>query len=148
MWQLVSVDTDQNSVPENPYYIHQAGAYQRDGVYTEKPFYSPNVAKYCNGHTCGFTGWNQHAHVPTIFKSSALYYTRYTDCGHGVLEVTSGIHNFGDSDGDTWTYINVPWGGFRSSVFNEFYYANKDTTGAEKIELFNWGAAGECPGKT
>ena len=64
-----------------------------------------------------------------------------------MLEVTSGIHNFGDlSTGDEWKYFNIPWGGVRPSVFKEAYYANKHAPGSQKINVLGWGQLGECPG--
>lgn len=71
------------------WFIHQAGTYQRDPELKTKPFYSPSVAKYCSSQRreCGFVAWGQHAHVPTPWESAVFYYTRYRDCGGGVLEV-------------------------------------------------------------
>ena len=58
--QLVSVNLGLNnpnpSCQDNPkscYFIHQAGAYQRDSPYTDdKPFYSPSLAKHCKDNYC------------------------------------------------------------------------------------------------
>ena len=39
--------------PYSCYFIHQAGAYQRDSPYTDdKPFYSPSLAKHCQDNYC------------------------------------------------------------------------------------------------
>ena len=74
---------------KSKWFIHQAGAYQKDPDLRETPFFSPSIAKYCNStrRECGFVSWGQQAHVPTCFKSSVLYFTRYKDCGGGLLEV-------------------------------------------------------------
>jgi hypothetical protein len=74
------------------YYIHTAGSYQRDGLYTKIPFYSPSLAKHCNGNTCTFASWGLHAHVVTPFTSPALYINRYTNCNNGIIEHTQMIH--------------------------------------------------------
>ena len=64
------------------------------------------------------------AHTPTIHKSSAIYMNRYKDCGNGVLEFTSVLHNFEPAvSGDTWTYLNVPWGGIRTSTLNDIVFS-------------------------
>jgi hypothetical protein len=57
---------------------------------TKKPFYSPSVAAHCSKatRTCAFANWGQHAHVATEFTSPMIYFTRYQDCGDGVVEVT------------------------------------------------------------
>ena len=59
--------------------------------------------------------WGQHAHVPTPYISSVLYYTRYKDCGDGIVEVTSGLHNHAGGS-DIIDYNNVPWNGVRYST--------------------------------
>ena len=71
------------------WFIHQAGTYQKDADLKTTPFYSPSVAKFCSAQRreCGFVAWGQHAHVPTPWESAVFYYTRYRDCGGGVLEV-------------------------------------------------------------
>jgi len=119
VWQMVAVDTSKNKA-ETPYFIHQAGTYQREAVLREKPFYSPNVASHCSkeDRSCSFVSWGQQAHVPTEYTSPMLYYTRYQDCGNGVVEATWMMYNMGTSGGvssDTPSYLNVPWGGVRTS---------------------------------
>ena len=71
------------------WFIHQAGTYQRDPDVKKKPFYSPSIAKYCSAQRreCGFVSWGQQAHLPTACKSAVYYYTRYKDCGGGIMEV-------------------------------------------------------------
>lgn len=112
--QFVAVNNAKAHTPGQSWFIHQAGTYQKDGAtLTERPFYSPSLARHCSGRTCTFAAWGQQAHVPTNWTSSAIYYTRYKDCGHGVLEVTYAVHNFGDSD--DFDYNNVPWSGVRTT---------------------------------
>ena len=61
------LNTNQN------FFIHQAGAYQRDGNYTSAaPFYSPSLAKYCKDNYCIFASWGTQAHVPNTFTSPIM----------------------------------------------------------------------------
>lgn len=103
-----------------------------DGLLTD-PFFSPNVAKHCERGICSFASWGQHAHVPSNYFSGMLYYTRYRDCGDGVLEVTWMMHNSAarpNFAGDTWEYLNVPWGGVRTSTLKDVLLATSDGNGA------------------
>ena len=98
-------------------FVHQAGAYQRDAPYTDTPFYSPSLAKFCSGNSCIFASWGTQAHVETPFTSSIMNINKYTNCGSGVIEHVQMMHNFADPnnpDGnpnfarDTdYTYFNV-----------------------------------------
>ena len=74
------------------YYVHQAGAYQRDDPDTDTPFYSPSLAHHCADNWCAFAGWGTQAHVPTPFTSPIMYFNKYTNCGNGVLEHVQMIH--------------------------------------------------------
>jgi hypothetical protein len=74
------------------YFIHQAGAYQRDAPHTNTPFFSPSLAKHCRGNTCTFASWGTQAHVVTPFTSPAIYINRYTNCNDGIIEHTKSIH--------------------------------------------------------
>ena len=77
----------------------------------------------------------QQAHVPTNFSSGNIYYTRYSDCGDGVMEVDYLMHNGDSSDStDTWNYLNVPWGGVRTSTLADVLVLNSGETVAEQIE--------------
>jgi len=55
VWQMVAVDGSQNT-GASPYFVHQAGTYQRYPELHDEPFYSPNTAKYCDDELreCGF----------------------------------------------------------------------------------------------
>jgi hypothetical protein len=114
VWQCVAVNGGLAHTEDMSWFIHQAGAYQRDGLESTTPFYSPNLARRCEDNACSFVSWGQQAHVPTNWTSEAIYMTRYTDCGEGVMEVEYMIHNFGESL--VFDYNNVPWGGVRTSV--------------------------------
>ncbi len=63
--------------------------------------------------------FGQHAHVPTNFTSAMLYHTRFRDCGDGIIEATWALLNFGD----VVNYLDVPWGGVRSSVLRDILVA-------------------------
>ena len=57
--QTVSVNLRLNNrSPYNkPYFVHQAGVYQRDGPYTDAPFWGPSLARHCAGSSCSFASW-------------------------------------------------------------------------------------------
>jgi len=121
--QMVAVNTGLNYNPTygtKAYFHHQAGAYQKDSPYTDVPFFSPSLAKHCEGNYCAFASWGTQAHVATPFTSPVLYITKYTNCGEGVIELTQMMHNFAPAPTPApivdQTYFNVGWGGVRSST--------------------------------
>ena len=68
VWQSVSVDLSKNKPADGtPYFIHEAGTYQRDAGYNETmgvpltdiPFYSPSLGKHCDDESgeCSFMSW-------------------------------------------------------------------------------------------
>ena len=118
--QSVSVNQNKNVDEDGKrYFIHQAGPYQRDDPYTngDNPFFSPNIAKYCNsnGAECLFGSWGQQGHVPMAYRSDMLYFNGYRDCGGGVIEFITVMHNAAKEPDSTdeVSYLNVPWGGTR-----------------------------------
>jgi Hint module len=92
------------------------------------PFYSPNVALNCDGNQCSTINWGQQAHIPTFHDSPLLYYTRYRDCGNGIIEYDMAMHHFGQIASDIFTYFNTPWTGVRTSTFRDMMISN--TAGA------------------
>jgi hypothetical protein len=138
----------------SPYYIHQAGAYQRDAPDTVTPFYSPSLAKHCEGNTCMFASWGTQAHVATPFTSPIIYVNKYVNCDGGIIEHTQMIHNFADPTSPLstatnvdQTYFNVGWGGVRSSTL-PFALEPNPTTGTldytdvntvDYLPLCKWG---------
>ena len=145
VWQMVAVsqaNQRQASVTGKSYFIHQAGTYQRDSTTIADPFYSPSIAKHCAGNTCYFASWGQHAHVPTPFHSRLLYYTRYADCGDGVLEVTYAMHHDATAS-ETVEYLNVPWGGVRTTQLRDFLVSQPGGGPASQAALHTWGSAEE-----
>jgi len=120
VWQIVSVSRARNNAERFPgrraplaYFIHGSGIYLRDPKRTD-PFYCPMLASAWDPGRCryGVLTWGQHAHVPTVYRSGALYYTVFRALGDGVIEVVYAVHNFGR---DTLDYFNTPWGGVRHS---------------------------------
>ncbi len=122
VWQLVSVSSAKNDATrvkidgqnKQPlaYFIHGSGIYRRDPL-LQKTFYNPILAEDTTRSSYAILNWGQHAHVPTIHKSSALYYTRINVLNDGGIELNYAIHNFGP---DTLNYFNTPWGGVRETT--------------------------------
>ncbi len=123
--QSVAVDLDKNT-RQHPYFLHQAG------IYGTNPFYSPSIAKTCTSTECIFATWAQHAHIPTIFQSPLLVFTRYQLCQGSVVEVSTSMYNIPSSQ-SVLNYFNVPWGGVRTSTFPKVYLSdtNSDMMKAE-----------------
>jgi len=121
--QMVAVNTALNT-PTHPNFIHQAGPYAKD-TGMPPPFYSPNVALDCSaGNDCSTINWGQQAHVPTPHDSPLLYYTRYRDCGDGIIEYDMAMHHFGQDTSDMYSFFNTPWTGVRTSTFRDMMIAN------------------------
>ncbi len=122
VWQLVSVCSAKNDAAlltvggqrTRPlaYFIHGSGIYRRDPL-LDKTFYNPILAEHTTPSSYAILNWGQHAHVPTIHKSNALYYTRINVLESGAIELNYAIHNFGS---DILNYFNTPWGGVRETV--------------------------------
>lgn len=88
-------------------------------------------------HAALFLG--QHAHLPTNFTSSAIYFNSYRNCGGGVIEVTTAIHNNALPGGDKFVYNNVPWGGVRTSVLQDVVIGNAQSNGNQQDPLKGFG---------
>ena len=67
--------------------------------------------------------WGQQAHLATPHQSDLLYFNSYRDCGGGVIEMTSVIHNAAEDldHGVELTYMNIPWGGVRHSNLRDVF---------------------------
>ena len=91
VWQNVVVAQGNDELPDAKWFIPQAGTYAWGN--RTMPFFSPNVAKYFEGSQCSSASWGLPSKLPTKFWSSAIYLNWYTDCGNGVVELTSAIHN-------------------------------------------------------
>lgn len=66
--------------------------------------------------------------METFHKSDILYFNDYKDCGGGVIEVTSVIHNAATDleNGDDVEYLNVPWGGTRQSTLRDVFTSERN----------------------
>ena len=106
------------------FFIHQAGSYRHDEALS-KVFYAPPLAYSWDAKTKRYShlSWGQQPSTPSINKSGLLNYTNYRDLGDGVIEVTHVMYNFGE---DTFDYINMPWGGFRTSTLPQQWLSKVD----------------------
>ena len=105
------------------------------------PFYSPNVALDCSGNECSTINWGQQAHVPTHHDSPLLYYTRYRDCGDGIIEYDMAMHHFGQVTTDIYKYFNTPWTGVRTSTFRDMMISNVNGELEHQFPIDAWGGA-------
>jgi len=154
--QMVAVNTNLNQNADygnKAYFHHQAGAYQRDSPYTDVPFFSPSLAKHCEGNYCAFASWGTQAHVATPFTSPVLYITKYTNCGEGIIELTQMMHNFAPAPTPApiadQNYFNVGWGGVRSSTLpiaiepktSDGSLSFADPNNVDTLEQCSWGSS-------
>lgn len=65
-----------------------------------------------------------------------LYFSSYTDCGDGVIEFNTVMHN--DGDVDAVTYLNVPWGGTRQSNLRDHYRYHVPSGGQQLVFPGRW----------
>ena len=143
--QMVAVNLTQFSVNQDAY-IHQAGTYlfrneKAPDVPTgiPPPFYSPSLAKRCNGHVCRFASWGQQAHVPNSYRSDILFFHQYTNCGNGTVEYTQLMQYIGNGPRSQY-YINTPWTGVRTSHLPDMMFSATDGTLLGKVfPMPQWG---------
>lgn len=127
VWQSIAVSTSLNKPNlQQSYFIHQAGAYfdQSKTPSLKSPWYSPTAGTYCSGNSCSIVSWSQQAWIPTTFNSSKLAFSRYTNCGDGVLEHVFAVHNMATDpnigpSADVLDFLNTLWMGFRYSAFQD-----------------------------
>ena len=106
------------------FFIHQAGSYRHDKELSKIRYSSPLAYSWDQKtKTIFHLTWGQQASTPSINKSGLLNYTTYRDLGGGVIEVTHVMANFGE---DTLNYINMPWGGFRTSSLPQQWVSKVD----------------------
>ena len=158
VWQIVSVNTQLNNnerlpappgstlattVRSMPYFIHGAGAYRNDTMFTRvpAPFYSPLMASWYKQQEKALytTNWGTQAHIPSLHKSQLLYTYKYKDLGNGILENTLVIQNFGE---DQVHYHNMPWGGVRASNLPQVWVSKPDHSLERSYKTFG----GDDPG--
>ena len=138
VWQIVCVDGALNNPPDSAYFIHQSGVYLKT-IEQTTPFYSPVIAQWYNSEEKSFTvvNWGQQAHTEDLlnidFTSKLLYYTKYTCCHTGIIQVDQMMYNFGD---DNMSFLNVPWGGVRHSNLGHTFLSSPDDTYEEITGLY------------
>ena len=124
VWQSVSVYDRHPDAKFN----HGSGIYLKDPILTE-PYYTPRLATEIDEPNKSFyaMNWMQpsagsdwNADEP----SHIINLTKYKDIGDGVIEVTMGLYNFGNTE--VYRYHNMPWGGVRRSALGYNYLANTD----------------------
>lgn len=142
VFQSVAVNLGINTGNPQPYFMHQAGIYYKDGDFTPGPFFSPSIAKHCEDKECFFGTWGQQAHTPTPHISNTLYFNGYRDCGDGIIEYTTIVHNSNLDPFEHTDYHNTPWGGTRTSVLRDIFLS--DTSGQlyQKFPIVDWGPSG------
>jgi len=126
--QLVAVNTEK-STAEHPNFIHGSGvyAYEDEGT-VNPPFYNPKLAFQCSGNDCSIINWGQQAHVPTPWDSPLLYYTRYRNCGSGVIQYDMAMYHFGTTtSSERFGYLNTPWTAVRTSTFPDLLLSDPTT---------------------
>ena len=116
------------------------GAYHRDDL--PKPFYAPNLAVHCERNYCLVASHGTHAHIPTIFSNSIIYFTRYANCGKGAIEVTNLVYNTKYSAikpeevAPKVNYLVVPWGGVRRSTFQDMIITEPGEAAAGEDDIW------------
>ena len=123
VWQAVAVTSDPNKV-----FVHQSGCYVKPD---EPPFYAPCLAQSWSQEDKSFTmlSWGIVPQVTSTLVSEVLYYTRYRFVAPGVVEVTSGLFDFGKRN---YLWLNTPWGGVRQTALGELWIADKSERGTAK----------------
>ena len=116
------------------------GAYHRDDL--PKPFYAPNLAVHCERNYCLVASHGTHAHIPTIFSNSIIYFTRYANCGKGAIEVTNLVYNTKYSAikpeevAPKVNYLVVPWGGVRRSTLQDMIITEPGEAAAGEDDIW------------
>ena len=124
VWQSISVDT--SGAVNN--YMHGSGIYLKDPILTA-PYYCPRLATEIDqaDRSVYYINWNQPSADSSTYmlgqKSYTLNFSKYKDLGDGIIEVTSGLYNFGPG---TPNFHNMPWGGVRRTALEYSYMANTD----------------------
>jgi len=132
-------------------FIHQSGPYMlKQATGMPPPFYSPKVAFECSDNQCTTVNWGQSSlgviesqaefNAKSQLRSDVMFYTRYSNCGNGIIEVDQFIHNFGSS---TKTFFNTPWTGVRTSTLKSMMVANTNYVLKNQWPLRDWGHAPE-----
>jgi len=134
--QSVAVNLQKNGNAD--YFMHQAGVYTKDAPYTDRHFFSPSIAKHCSDKECFFASWGQQAHLPTHHISNTLYMNGYRDCGNGMIEFTTIIHNSNNAPNEYTNYHNTPWGGTRTTSLRDIFISHPDGSMSQKYPVVVW----------
>ena len=54
---IQGLNQNAKTIPNDNFFVHQAGAYKLDAPSTDTPFFSPPLAKFCSGNSCYFASW-------------------------------------------------------------------------------------------
>ena len=77
-------------------------------------FYNPLLAQSCSGNECVMINWGQVAMIETMHRSDLMYYSRYRNCGGGVIEYDIVAHYYGSqvpSENTYFDFMSTPWMG-------------------------------------
>jgi len=104
---------------------------------------TPGAAIDCAGYSCRVISWGQPNALTSRQGSSALFYSQYSNCGAGVIEITSFVHNMADSPsiksiskhnatiiGD----MSIPEIHVRNSTFEEIYISDSSNFSASLLK--------------
>jgi len=130
VWQTVSVYNTGANVKFN----HSAGVYLNDPILTE-PFYTPRLATEIDELNKSFYSMNWMQPSGNLYDednpSHIINLTKYKDLGDGVIEITLGMYNFGNTE--VYRYHNMPWGGVRRTALEYNYLSNTDQTSYTQV---------------
>ena len=139
VWQSISVDT--SGAVNN--FAHGSGIYLKDPILTA-PYYCPRLATEIDqaDRSVYYINWNQPSASSSTYtlgqKSYILNLSKYKDLGDGIIEVTTGLYNFGP---DTPDFHTMPWGGVRRTALEYSFMANTDqSTYTQSTNYFGGGA--------
>lgn len=140
--------------PYNDYwtngYIHGSGMYVKPHMdpLSKKPFYNPILSEKFDPIDRSYTiiNWGL-VPKPSINRGDVLFYSRYRDLGHGILEITFYCYNFGNR---LYNFAETPWFAVRPSKFpsmvegingtSSFKINNKTFQSGAISKLGGWGA--------
>merc|ERR1719428_1232962 len=140
---MVSVNLSNNTKGNG--FIHGSGVYSRATETVNDPFYNPQLAHKCEGNECVSVNWGQQAHVPMEWESPIMFYTKYRDCGGGIIQYDMAMYNFGLENPNTmvYDYHNTPWTGVRTSTFPDVLHSDSSSSALSVApRILTWGNNG------
>ena len=140
--------------------INQAGAsiyYPQNSDLRGIPFWSPNAgadpfgenistpggAIDCADNSCRVISWGQPNALNSRQGSSALFYSQYSNCGAGVIEITTLVHNMADSpsiksiskhNATVFGEMSIPEIHVRNSTFEEIFISDATSLSASRLK--------------